>query len=157
MAHELGKYEILGATRDDAVGEAIDKFSKALGLGFPGGSIVDKRSKNGDPKAYDFPRPMLQDPHYDFSFSGLKAAAFRIIKAKAPFSDQESSDLCASYLEACIEVLENKTKGALLKYRPKALTVVGGVSANSLLRGRFASLAERLNMPLFIPPSSVLY
>ena len=152
LAKALGEYEVLGATRDDAVGEAVDKFSKALGLGFPGGPLVDKRSKGGDPKAYDFPRPMMKESHYDFSFSGLKASAFRLIEAKKDFSESEISDLCASYLEACVEVLEFKTKKAILEYRPKAFTVVGGVSANSLLRDRFSVLSKQLGTPLYIPP-----
>ena len=152
LVHGLGKYEILGSTRDDAVGEAIDKFSKALGLGFPGGPIVDQHSKGGDPEAFSFPRPMLKEPHYDFSFSGLKASAFRTIDGKKDFSEGETSDLCASYLEACVDVLESKTKRAILEFKPKAITLVGGVSANSLLRSRFESLSKELNTPLYIPP-----
>ena len=152
LAHELGHYEVLGATRDDAVGEAIDKFSKALGLGFPGGPIVDRKSQGRDPHAYDFPRPMLKEFHYDFSFSGLKASAFRTIEEKQKFTDSEKADLCASYLEACVEVLEVKTKKALEEYKPKAFTVVGGVSANTLLRKRFEYMSQSMDIPLFIPP-----
>ena len=152
LVRALGDYEILGSTRDDAVGEAIDKFSKSLGLGFPGGPIVDKRSLRGNPKAHSFPRPMIKEPHYDFSFSGLKASASRYILEKKDFSETEISDLCASYLEACVEVLEVKTKKALIQYRPKAFSVVGGVSANSLLRKRFETLAKDVDTPLFIPP-----
>jgi len=152
LAHALGDYEILGSTRDDAVGEAIDKFSKALGLGFPGGPIVDKKSIGGDADAYKFPRPMIKEPNYDFSFSGLKASAFRLIDDKKSFSDKEMSDLSASYLKACVDVLEYKTKKAINEYKPKAFTIVGGVSANSLLRARFESLSKDLNLPLIIPP-----
>jgi len=153
LVKAIGDYEILGSTRDDAVGEAIDKFSKSLGLGFPGGPIVDKKSLTGNPKAHSFPRPMIKEPHYDFSFSGLKASASRYILEKKNFSETEVNDLCASYLEACVEVLEVKTKKALMEYKPKGgFSVAGGVSANSLLRKRFESLAKDLDTPLFIPP-----
>ena len=152
LVRAIGDYEILGSTRDDAVGEAIDKFSKSLGLGFPGGPLVDKKSITGDPKAHSFPRPMIKEPNYDFSFSGLKASASRYISGKVDFSEAEVSDLCASYLEACIEVLEVKTRKALIEFKPKGFSVVGGVSANSLLRKRFESMAKDLDVPLFIPP-----
>lgn len=152
LAHKFGSYSILGSTRDDAVGEAIDKFSKAIGLGFPGGPMVDKKSQGGDLLAYDFPRPMMKEPNYDFSFSGLKASAFRLIEEKKVFSEKELSNVSASYLNACVEVLEYKTKKAILEFKPKALTVVGGVSANSLLRERFKKLSEALSVPLIIPP-----
>lgn len=153
---EFGSYKVLGKTKDDAAGEALDKFSNLVGLGFPGGPKVDASAKLGDKKAFDFPRPMLRDNNYDFSFSGLKAAGVRKVeslkKKEAPFfSDGLVNDLCASYLEAAVDVLSLKTKRALNEFKPKCFTVVGGVSANSQLRKRMSEISEETGIKLIIP------
>ncbi len=153
---EFGSYKVLGKTRDDAIGEALDKFSNIVGLGFPGGPKVDEESQKGNPKAFNFPRPMLRDSNYDFSFSGLKAAGARKVEElKEELSNELSinlvQDLCASYLTAGVDVLVSKTKKSLMEYRPKVFSVVGGVSANSLLRNEMKKISSELSIPLLIP------
>ena len=151
---DFGKYEVLGATRDDAAGEAFDKFAKLIGLGFPGGVQVDQLAHFGNAKAYSLPRPLLHETHFDFSFSGLKSAAVRLVSA---FSAQDFeqlqqhsknwlltqkfssefvvlANLCASYQEAIIDVLMDRLFRAAEKFDLKQVVVTGGVSANSRLR-----------------------
>lgn len=149
---KLGDYEILGSTRDDAVGEALDKFSNVIGLGFPGGPKVDSYAQKGDPKTYDFPRPMIKEEGYSFSFSGLKAAGARLVeKRPQPLEEEDLENLCASYLEAAVDVLVVKLKRALLDYKPKVFSVVGGVSANSRLRKRLQELSEESGVEFRMP------
>ena len=156
LVKSLGENQVLGATRDDAVGEALDKFSKEVGLGFPGGPHVDKAAQKGNPKAFDFPRPMMKEEGYDFSFSGLKASAVRTIESlkkstsAVNFSEEQISDLSASYLQAATDVLIHKLKKAILEFNPKLFTVVGGVSANTLLRKRCKELSESCGVPFKI-------
>lgn len=155
LVKALGQNIVLGATRDDAVGEAIDKFSKEIGLGFPGGPMVDKASQGGDSLAYNFPRPMIKEEGYDFSFSGLKASAVRALaelkeKNTEPFSEKTVANFSASYMQAATDVLIHKLKKAVLEYKPKIFTVVGGVSANSLLRKRCQELSQACKTPFKI-------
>lgn len=156
LVKSLGENQVLGATRDDAVGEALDKFSKEVGLGFPGGPHVDKASKTGNPKAYNFPRPMIKEEGYDFSFSGLKASAVRTLEdlkknntelTNGDLTDSTVADLSASYLQAATDVLVHKLKKAIIEHQPKMFTVVGGVSANTLLRKRCKELSESCGTP----------
>jgi N6-L-threonylcarbamoyladenine synthase len=151
LIEALGKYKILGRTLDDAAGEALDKFSNIVGLGFPGGPKVDRAAQKGNPKAYEFPRPMMRTGDYQFSFSGLKAAGARtvegILKDKTSLTEQEINDLCASYLQSAVDVLSFKLKKALEEFKPKVFTVVGGVSANSQLRSRMEKLSEETDIP----------
>jgi len=151
LIESLGSYKILGRTLDDAVGEALDKFSNIVGMGFPGGPKVDEAAKSGDKKAYDFPRPMMRTEDYQFSFSGLKAAGARtvegILKTKKDLTGNEVNNLCASYLESAVEVLSFKLKKALEEFKPKVFTVVGGVSANSQLRSRMENLSKETGIP----------
>lgn len=128
------KFESIGATRDDAAGEAFDKVAKLLGLSYPGGPIISKLSNLGNSRAYSFPRPMLNDG-LDFSFSGLKTDVFRLVnKKKGKFSKQDINDICASFQAAVVDVLVTKTLRAAQNYNVKMITIGGGVSCNSYLR-----------------------
>lgn len=150
---KFGSYKILGKTKDDAVGEAIDKFSNVIGLGFPGGPKVDKAAKFGKDDAYPLPRPMMKEKNYDFSFSGLKAAGFRLVeklKLEGDLSDNQVNDLSASYLKAAVDVLIFKLEKSLNEFKPKVFTIVGGVSANSLLRNRAQELSKKLKIPFAV-------
>lgn len=147
------EYEILGATLDDAAGEAFDKFGKMAGLGFPGGVKVDQHSKNGNTQAFDFPRSMIKEDNYLMSFSGLKASAQRLIASLGPEKVQASlSDLCASFQEAIVDILIAKLDRAVRKTGIKRIVITGGVSANSRLRERAQEWSTGNNLHLQIPP-----
>lgn len=149
----LGQYEVIGTTKDDAAGEAFDKFAKMAGLGFPGGVRVDKLAQSGDPKAYEFPRSMIHEENYDMSFSGLKSAGQRMLES---LSDEEIEknlpDLCASFQEAIVDVLLAKLDRAARVSKMKRVILTGGVSANSRLRARAEELAKKRGWQLVIPP-----
>lgn len=148
-------YKILGKTLDDAAGEAIDKFSNVIGYGFPGGAQIDAAAAKGDREKYKFPRPLIRENNYDFSFSGLKAAGFRKVGEfgveNHALDEQLKYDLSASYLEAVVDVLETKFKKAIKEYQPKAFSVVGGVSANSRLREKLQVIALDAKIPFLKP------
>jgi tRNA N6-adenosine threonylcarbamoyltransferase len=130
----------LGATRDDAAGEAFDKGAKLLGLGYPGGVVIDRLAKTGDPQAIAFPRSMTAAEHgADFSFSGLKTALLHHVRAHGVPDGQELSDLCASYQAAIVEVLVRKTRRIARRERLCHVQVCGGVAANSALRAALAA------------------
>ena len=145
------EFSLLGQTRDDAAGEAFDKAAKLLDLGYPGGVVIDKMAKSGNPGAFDFPRPMKDSP--DFSFSGLKTSLLVMLKKRGlPFSEAELPDVVASYQEAIMDVLVEKTIRAAKENHIKRVVVCGGVAANSRLRQRFAKAAGDAGIDLFIPP-----
>lgn len=149
----LGRYHLLGATKDDAAGEAFDKFAKMVGLGFPGGSRVDKAAKLGDRTAFDFPRSMIKENNLDMSFSGLKSAAHRLVESLGPDEVQSRlNDLCASYQEAIIDVLMAKLDRARNLKKITKVILTGGVSANSRLRERAEKWAQAEKLQLVIPP-----
>jgi N6-L-threonylcarbamoyladenine synthase len=149
----LGQYQILGATKDDAAGEAYDKFAKMIGLGFPGGARVDQAAAQGDPKRFNFPRSMIHDETLDMSFSGLKSAAHRLVAELGEAKVQESlADLCASFQQAVIDVLLSKLEKAAQKTKLKRIVITGGVSANSGLRAQAEKLAQQKKWSLAIPP-----
>lgn len=149
----LGQYHILGATKDDAAGEAFDKFAKMAGLGFPGGVKVDQLAQQGQVDAFDFPRSMINDPTYDMSFSGLKSSAQRLLESMTPDQIQSSlPDLCASYQEAIVEVLLKKIGRAVKEHKISNIVITGGVSANSHLRAKATEWARRRKLNLLIPP-----
>lgn len=146
----VGRYRRLATTIDDAAGEAFDKTAKLLGLGIPGGPAVERTAAAGDPKAVPLPRPLVgtADPH--FSFAGLKSAVLR-----AHQSGQWSApDLCASFQQAVIDCLVDRTKRALasMTERPTALVVAGGVAANQAIRGALSALAAGADLPFVAPP-----
>jgi len=146
-----GRYRILGRTLDDAAGEAFDKVARYLGLGYPGGPVIDRLANDGDPEAIRFPRSML-DEGYDFSFSGLKTAvAMHIDQRGQPGSRQALADLCASFQAAVVDVLVAKARLARRKFDCAAMTVVGGVSANSGLRAAMTAAAAADGFELWTP------
>ncbi|MFA5935601.1 MAG: tRNA (adenosine(37)-N6)-threonylcarbamoyltransferase complex transferase subunit TsaD [Patescibacteria group bacterium] len=139
LMKDFGKYQVLGRTRDDAAGEAFDKTAKLMGLEYPGGPMIAKLAEKGDPKAFDLPRPMMHDPSLDFSFSGLKSAVRRTweeLPEKKRKDKKVIADLAASIQAAIVDVLISKTAAAIKKAKPKAITIVGGVSANRELHER---------------------
>jgi len=149
----VGEYYLLGATRDDAAGEAFDKFAKQMGLGFPGGPRVDSAAQGGDTQAFDFPRGMIREENYDMSFSGLKAAAQRLLAGMTEEQIlSQRADLCASFQEAVSEVLVHKLNRAITHLQLDRVVLTGGVSANSHLRRQTQQWAQRRGVQLLIPP-----
>jgi N6-L-threonylcarbamoyladenine synthase len=133
----IGEYELIGATRDDAAGEAFDKGAKMLGLGYPGGPAIDKHAERGNPHKHQFPRGLINDASYDFSFSGLKTSLRYYLRDHYPDekpSGLSLSDICASYQEAIVAVLVAKAIRAAKDLGYSTLVAVGGVSVNSRLR-----------------------
>ena len=148
----VGEYRVLGRTIDDAAGEAFDKFAKMMGLGYPGGYIVDQKAKEGETQKYKFPRPMLKAGGLDFSFSGLKTAAMNQISGMSLEEiKKETPDLCASYQEAIVDVLLTKLKGAQKSIGNIPISVTGGVSANSRLRHEVMAWAEQQSIECYFP------
>lgn len=144
-------FHLLGQTRDDAAGEAFDKGANLLNLGYPGGVVIDKMAKNGNPQAVAFPRAMKDSP--DFSFSGLKTSLLTMLKKRGcDFSAAELPDIVASYQEAIVGVLVEKTIRAAQDNNISQVVVCGGVAANSRLRKKFADAAAKKKIDLFIPP-----
>lgn len=130
-----GRYEVLGQTRDDAAGEALDKVAKWLGLGFPGGPAIERHARTGDPAAIAFPRPMLDSRDLDFSFSGLKTAVLQWTAARPPAEVRaRRDDICASLQAAVVEVLAVKTIRAAAALDVPTVLLAGGVAANGALR-----------------------
>jgi N6-L-threonylcarbamoyladenine synthase len=129
----IADYEILGRTVDDAAGEAFDKVAKLLGLAYPGGPVIEERAKNGNPKKFDLPRSMLNSGDLNFSFSGLKTAVRYLLPKLMP-SENVLADLCASFQQAVIDVLREKSLHALRQTKSRVLTLSGGVSCNHALR-----------------------
>ena len=148
-AKDFGHYEVLGQSKDDAVGEAFDKVAKLLGLRYPGGPEIERMAKKGNPHSFDFPRPMTKEDHLDFSFSGLKTAVYYLIKKQEKISYQFSSDICASFQNAVAETLIIKCKKALSNYNLSQLVIGGGVAANLYIRKRVKE--ELTDIELFFP------
>lgn len=144
-------YTVIGTTKDDAAGEAFDKFAKVIGLGYPGGVQIDRKSVLGDKSKYDFPRSLINEDDLMMSFSGLKSSGQRLVEKMQPEEVLiAQNDLCASYQEAIVDVLVAKTLKAAQKYKCNKLVITGGVSANSRLRARMLELAPRYQ--IVIPP-----
>jgi N6-L-threonylcarbamoyladenine synthase len=140
----FGDYQILGATRDDAAGEAFDKVAKMLGLPYPGGPVIDRLASEGNPEAIAFPRPMLDSKDLDFSFAGLKTAvAVHLDRAGQPSSRSQLADLCASFRAAVVDVLVAKACTARRARGHERIHIVGGVAANAGLRAGFEEAAAR--------------
>ena len=149
----LGEYVVLGRTRDDAAGEAFDKAAKLLGLGYPGGPVIDRLAAEGDPKAVPFPRAMLERDNLEFSFSGLKTAvAVYVDQHGQPGSRQVLADVCASFQAAVVEVLIAKLRQARRKAGTSLVTIVGGVSANRGLRAALEQAAAKDGFEVRMPP-----
>ena len=151
-----GKYRVLGGTIDDAAGEAYDKVARLLGLGYPGGPMIDKLAETGNPKAFNLPRPMKNDP-FNMSFSGLKTAVKYVVRDN---KEAKVEDVCASFQAAIVDSLISKTKAAveLLNLEDKSATAIsigGGVAANSNLRNRIKRLADDFSIRSLIPERSM--
>jgi N6-L-threonylcarbamoyladenine synthase len=145
-----GDYELLGETVDDSVGEAYDKVARYLGLGYPGGPVLDRLAATGD-DVLNFPRPMLSDG-YGFSFSGLKTAVINYARKEPQFV---VADVAASFVAACMDVLCTKLGRALEQFNDPAFAIVGGVAASPILRGRAQAMADTFGCRLLIPPQAL--
>jgi N6-L-threonylcarbamoyladenine synthase len=157
----VGRYRRLGTTIDDALGEAFDKLAKLLGLGYPGGPNVERLARAGDPTRFRLPRPLRGTPGCDFSFSGLKTACRLEAEAHAPLSEQDRTDLCASFQAAVADVVEDRTRAALDIFLaragrlPEALVVAGGVAANQAIRSRLTTLCLGGSVSFVAPPPAL--
>lgn len=151
--NDHGSVVELGATRDDAAGEAFDKGAKLLGLGYPGGAVIDRLAKSGDPGAVAFPRSMTAGEHgSDFSFSGLKTALLHHVRKHGVPDDQPLADLCASYQAAIVEALVRKTRRAARQHGLQHVQICGGVAANSALRSAMIAAGAEDDFRVYIPP-----
>ncbi len=148
LVESFEKVFLLGHTRDDAAGEAFDKVAKLLGLGYPGGPVISQMAKKGERGKIRLPRPLLEDPSFDFSFSGLKTAVLNFIRKNPNF---KTEDLCAEFEEAVCEVLTLKTIRASNKLDIKKVVVAGGVASNARLRELFFKKAEKEGIEVFFP------
>jgi N6-L-threonylcarbamoyladenine synthase len=178
---EPGQYRSLGRTRDDAAGEAYDKVAKLLGLGYPGGPAIDRAARGGNDRAFDFPQMRIthadrrtpdEPGRLDFSFSGLKTAVLRVVRARersageqegtaetaqgaawgaTGLTDQEIADLSASFQRTVVETLLDRTFAAARQCGAASVGIAGGVSANSRLRSDALARGEREGLPVFIP------
>ncbi len=158
LLNEPEKYKLIGRTRDDAAGEAFDKVAKLIGLGYPGGPLVDRLAKQGNKRAINFPVADIKDNRLDFSFSGLKTAVLRYVRENeiSTVTDHENispqiPDLCASFQHAVIRALVRSVRKAAEIYHPKTLILAGGVACNSELRASITELAATLKIPAYIP------
>src|SRR5881296_309077 len=154
----VGKYKVVGRTRDDAAGEAFDKVARLLGLGYPGGPIIEKLAREGNPKAVNFAIPRMGDGKPDFSFSGLKTAVQKYVRESGlqPVSNGEEpsqgiKDLAASFQSTVVRSLVTTLERVAREYHPKTLIVAGGVACNGALREASRVAAEKLGVPVYFP------
>jgi N6-L-threonylcarbamoyladenine synthase len=155
---EPGKYKVVGRTRDDAAGEAFDKVAKLLGLGYPGGPIIERLAREGNPNAVKFALPRMGDNRPDFSFSGLKTAVTRYVRESSlqPHQNGEDvsqgiKDLAASFQSTVVRSLVSTTVRVAQDYHPKTLIVAGGVACNGALREAARDAAAKLGVPVYFP------
>jgi N6-L-threonylcarbamoyladenine synthase len=154
----VGDYDRLGATMDDAIGEAFDKTAKLLGLPFPGGPAVEGAAKRGNPDRFPLPRPLVGRPNADFSLSGLKTAVRLAAESAAPLRPRDIEDLCASFQAAIVDVVEDRMRMGLKLFRerlgvaPRAVVAAGGVAANAALRAALQRLCGEAGLPMVAPP-----
>ncbi|MCG8461753.1 MAG: tRNA (adenosine(37)-N6)-threonylcarbamoyltransferase complex transferase subunit TsaD [Holophagales bacterium] len=147
-----GRYSLRGHTRDDAAGEAYDKVARRLGLGYPGGPPIDRLAAEGDPEAFRFPRPMIDKPHGEFSFSGLKSAVIRTLDhIEADGEEIPVADVCASFQQAVVDVLVKKTLRQAEVTGHSDIALAGGVAMNRQLRETLAEEAEKRDLRTFLP------
>ena len=148
--HGIGQYRVLGQTRDDAAGEAFDKTAKLLALPYPGGPQLAQLAERGRPGIYQFPRPMLDRPGFEFSFSGLKTAVMQAVRSET-LSDQARADVAHAVQDAIVSTLIEKSMRALQFTGHRALVVAGGVGANRSLRDRLTQLTANVGAQVFFP------
>ncbi|PLX26146.1 tRNA (adenosine(37)-N6)-threonylcarbamoyltransferase complex transferase subunit TsaD [Candidatus Parcubacteria bacterium] len=150
LSKEQGRYKKVGGTRDDAAGECFDKVAKLLEFDYPGGPKISKFAEAGNPKAIDFPRPMIHSKDFDMSFSGLKTAALYHLR---DHPNTDKNDFCASFEQAIVDLLVSKTLKATKKYNPKTIILAGGVSANKKLRNTLEKEIKKVSpQPTFTFP-----
>ena len=142
-----GRYRLVGQTLDDAAGEAFDKVARYLELGYPGGPAIERAAADGDPRAFAFPRA-LSDGGFDLSFSGLKTAVVRAVRRRP---DARDEDVAASFQEAAVDVLVDKTVRAAVAGGARGVCLAGGVAANGRLRAASSAACESLGLPLYLP------
>jgi N6-L-threonylcarbamoyladenine synthase len=156
---KIGEYKVLGATVDDAIGEAFDKVARMLGLPYPGGPeisrLADLARKNSIESKIKLPRPMIHSKDLKFSFSGLKTAVLYTLREIENINDEQKQDLAREFENAVTDVLISKTKSAIDEECPKALIIGGGVIANRHIRGAFDTLAKNHSIPLYMPISGL--
>ena len=164
LMREEAHYELLGKTRDDAAGEAYDKVARRLGLGYPGGPIVDRLAGHGDSRAIPLPVAKISDGSDDFSFSGLKTAVLRVIRERGieplaegedPMDRRDLLDLAAGFQKAVVDALVTTTKRVSQRVKARGILVSGGVAANSGLRSEFGRLGSKLGVPVVFPSISL--
>jgi N6-L-threonylcarbamoyladenine synthase len=168
VVDRLGSYERIGRTRDDAAGEAYDKVAKLLGLGYPGGPIVDRRAREGNDEAISFPSTRMthvdrnaptMKGDLDFSFSGLKTAVLRHVRQRPdsawPMSEREINDICASFQRVVVTTLIDRLFEAATRYGAQSVGIAGGVSANARLRADAAARGTRAGLPVYVPHLSL--
>jgi N6-L-threonylcarbamoyladenine synthase len=154
----VGDYVRLGATLDDAIGEAFDKTAKMLGLPQPGGPSVEAEARRGDPERFALPRPMIRRPNADFSLSGLKTAVRQAAESAAPLRPGDVADLCASFQAAIVDIVEDRMRMGLKLFAqrlgapPQAVVIAGGVAANAALREALTRLCAEAALPMAAPP-----
>jgi tRNA N6-adenosine threonylcarbamoyltransferase len=157
----VGDYDRLGATVDDAIGEAFDKTAKLLGLPYPGGPALEDAAKGGDPERFALPRPMLGRPNADFSLSGLKTAVRQAAESAAPLRPRDVADICASFQAAVVDVVEDRMRMGLKLFRgrlgrtPTAVVIAGGVAANMALRQALERFCAETGLPMVAPPQKL--
>ena len=152
LLQSLTKWQKLGETRDDAAGEAFDKVAKILRLPYPGGPQIEKLARRGNPTAIDFPRPMLNQKNYEFSFSGLKTSVLYYLRDNQKANKR---DVAASFQRAVIDVLVGKTIRAVREFGARSVLLSGGVAANRAIRKELNLKCEKSNVKLFVPPSEL--
>jgi N6-L-threonylcarbamoyladenine synthase len=160
LVSRVGHYELLSRTRDDAAGEAYDKVAKLLGLGYPGGPVIDRLAGGGNDRAVPLPTTRLTHADrnapalkgdLDFSFSGLKTAVVRYVRERGTLSEQDVADLSASFQRVVVTVLIERLFDAARRFGAKSVGIAGGVSANSRLRAELAARGEAREMPVYLP------
>ena len=147
---DIGKYEVIGDTLDDAVGEAFDKTAKLLGLGYPGGAALAALAEKGDSKRFHFPRPMIDRPGLDFSFSGLKTFALHTVEANG-LEGNNKADIARAFQDAVVETLSIKCRRALQETGYNCLVIAGGVGANTALRHALHEMCKKHQATLYFP------
>jgi len=146
------QHKIVGRTRDDAAGEAYDKVARLFGLGFPGGPVLDRLAQGGDPRAFDFPRGLVHDRSFDFSFSGLKTAVRYHVEAHPEDLERRLANLAASFQAAVVDSLCDKTLAAARELGQTTVALAGGVAANSSLRRELTERAAKAGVSVLVPP-----
>ena len=147
---EIGQYDIIGDTLDDAACEAFDKTAQLLGLGYPGGAALSKLAESGTP-IFNLPKPMLHSKDFDFSFSGLKTAVLTLVKKQTELTDQIKANIAASFQESITEVLIHKSVNAMNHLNLDQIVVSGGVGANKQLREKLVASSKKNNYQVFFP------